>query len=162
IAQFLAERSCADLYSLWVCEDLGGSEERVRHWTPGSETAELNVVVLLRNSATQGAAKIPLLGIPEQELVHRPSGAGRDTRCSSDGLITRREARLLAIAHLELHAGDTIWDIGAGSGSVGIEAARLSSELKVFAIEKDPQALQNIWENVARFGVLNVQVTPGE
>jgi precorrin-6Y C5,15-methyltransferase (decarboxylating) len=159
IARFLAERGCADAYSIWVCEDLGGPQGRVNRWMPGNETAGLNVVVLLRNAGAEKTGQTPLLGIPEEELRHRP--ATGTSRCSSDGLITRREVRLLAICYLAVRAGDVLWDVGAGSGSVGIEAARLSPQLKVFAIEKDPQALEDIKENVARFGLLNVQVTAG-
>jgi precorrin-6Y C5,15-methyltransferase (decarboxylating) len=160
IARFLAARGCADAYSMWVCEDLGGPQERVRPWMPGNTPAGLNVVVLLRNTATAKTEQIPLLGIPEQELQHRQSSGS--SRHSKDGLITRREARLLALCYLELHPGNVLWDIGAGSGSVGIEAARLSPQLQVFAVEKDCQALQDIRENVARFGLLNVRPVAGE
>jgi precorrin-6Y C5,15-methyltransferase (decarboxylating) len=45
IARLLAERGCADEYTMWVCEDLGGPHERIRRWTPGTESAGLNVVV---------------------------------------------------------------------------------------------------------------------
>jgi precorrin-6Y C5,15-methyltransferase (decarboxylating) len=160
IARLLAERGCADEYTMWVCEDLGGPHERICRWTPGTETAGLNVVVLLRHTSVQKADPIPLVGIPESELRHRPSSG--TARCSPDGLITRREVRLLALCYLELRAGDVLWDIGAGSGSVGIEAARLAPQVKVYAVEKDPQALQDITGNVARFGLLNVQVAAGE
>jgi precorrin-6Y C5,15-methyltransferase (decarboxylating) len=164
IARFLADRGCGTDYSMWVCEDLGGPHERIGRWMPGAETAALNVVILLRNAGAAPVRSIPLIGIPEQELRHRTSGgrtSGGTSRCSADGLITRREVRLLAICHLELSAGDVLWDVGAGSGSVGIEAARLSPQLQVWAVEKDPQALQDIKENVARFGLLNVQVVLG-
>jgi precorrin-6Y C5,15-methyltransferase (decarboxylating) len=162
IARLLEERGCAGEYAMWICEDLGGPQERVGRWTTTRETATLNVVVLLRNQAVAPAAEIPLLGIPEQELRHRLSSGSRDSGCSPDGLITRREARVLTIAYLELLAGQVLWDIGAGSGSVGIEAARLAAQLKVFAVEKDAQALSDIKENVTRMGVLNMEVVAGE
>jgi len=161
VAGFLKEHGFAEAYDMWVCEDLGGPEERIRRWSPEMTASALNVVVLLRNAAGIQTAEIPLLGIPEQELRHRTPG-GAHARCSSDGLITGREARLLAIGYLELRAGAVLWDIGAGSGSVGIEAGRLSAQLTVFAIEKDLQALQDIKENVAHLGTLNVHVEPGE
>src|SRR5205085_11909742 len=53
------------------------------------------------------------------------------------GLITQAEVRALALAQLAIRPGDVVWDIGAGSGSVAIEAAQLSAPGTVFAIEQD-------------------------
>jgi precorrin-6B C5,15-methyltransferase / cobalt-precorrin-6B C5,C15-methyltransferase len=157
IGEFLEEHGHNE-YDMWVCENLGGAEERVRRWTRDTHTSDLNVVVLLRNARAEEPSQVPLLGIPEQELRHRPAKDG----CSSEGLITRREHRLLALAYLELHAGDVLWDIGAGSGSVGIEAARLCPQLDVFSVEKEPRALQDVKDNIAKFGLLNVHLIAGE
>ena len=61
--------------------------------------------------------RVPLLGIPDESILHTSTRRG---------MITRREVRLIALAELELHGDDVLWDIGAGSGSVSLEAARLS------------------------------------
>jgi precorrin-6Y C5,15-methyltransferase (decarboxylating) len=157
IAHLLRETGTKDAYDVWVCENLGAAEERVRRFTPeelpGQTFAPLNVVVLLRGErAPTGTAAVPLLGIPERALHHRTARGG---------LITRREMRVLALCHLELHPGDVLWDVGAGSGSVAIEAARLSPRLRVFAIEKDADALRNIEANLRAFALPGVQVVAG-
>ena len=73
------------------------------------------------------------------------------------GMITKREIRLLSLCYLELHPGEVFWDVGAGSGSVAVEAARLSSSLRVFAIEKSKDAMAHIVHNVQTFALANVQ-----
>lgn len=160
IARCLIEQGQGDDYTLWVCENLGGPKERI---TSGSaqEIANatfgaLNVVVLLRTissrsgmpSRTRGTPGL-LLGIPEASFQHR-------------GLITKREVRLLSLCYLELRAGEVLWDVGAGSGSVAIEAARLASDLQVFAVEKSAEAFGHIEENVRQFGVDRVRPVLGE
>jgi precorrin-6Y C5,15-methyltransferase (decarboxylating) len=132
-----------------VCEDLGGPDERVSRHSPadlGQETfSPLNVVILLRSghSPVASGLDVPLLGIPESALLRRPGPRG---------MITRREVRLMALCHLELFPGDVLWDVGAGSGSVSLEAARLSPRLRLFAIERDEESFARLTANVARFG----------
>src|SRR5262245_51247921 len=135
IAQFLCAHGLAD-YTLWVCEELGGPGERITCWTPESIQEQtfspLNVAILLRqaslpprerDTSSRVPEALPLLGIPEEAIAHR------------QGMITKRELRLLALCYLALRPGDVLWDIGAGSGSVSVEAARLSASLQVFAVE---------------------------
>jgi precorrin-6B C5,15-methyltransferase / cobalt-precorrin-6B C5,C15-methyltransferase len=158
IARLLRAAACADRYTLWVCEDLGGSAERISELSlrDPCETsfAPLNVVVLLRTkTASASAALPPLLGIPEAALKHQSEPRG---------LITKREIRLLSLCHLELRPGDVLWDVGAGSGSVALEAARLSPYLTVHAIEKNDAAFHNLSENLLGFGCTNVHPVHGE
>jgi precorrin-6Y C5,15-methyltransferase (decarboxylating) len=161
IGAFLRETGCAATYHVtWVCENLGGPDERVTPWTPGEleskiETfSPLNIVILLGGFAStpDGFQSPPLLGIPEQMLRHR-------TRRGS--LITRREIRLLSLCYLELRPHNVLWDVGAGSGSVSIEATCFSPTLEVFAIEKDDEAYRNLEENVRRFGTLGIHPIVG-
>jgi precorrin-6B C5,15-methyltransferase / cobalt-precorrin-6B C5,C15-methyltransferase len=142
-------------YTLWVCEDLDGPGERVTQWTPQSIQQQtfspLNVTVLLRcPREAHPSPALPLLGIPEEAIAHR------------QGMITKREMRLLALCYLELHPGDVLWDVGAGSGSVSLEAARLSAALDIFAIERDRQAWQQVETNVHAFALSNVHPVLGE
>ena len=181
IARLLCERGVGGHYVQWVCENLGSEdEERIICWSPGDlkreDFAPLNVVVLLRVPSSskpdaqardgpltpgpsppegrgEKADALPLLGLPESAFRHRGE---------PNGLITKREVRLQALCYLELHHGEVFWDIGAGSGSVSFEAARLSPTLAIYAIEKAPEALVFLKENLARFGLKNVHLVAGE
>jgi precorrin-6Y C5,15-methyltransferase (decarboxylating) len=156
IAEILRGLGAALEYTLWVCEDLGGRDERISRHRPADlrdvEFSPLNVVILMREAKGE-AGEIPVLGIPEAALLG--DGATR-------GMVTRREVRLLALCRLELRPGDVLWDIGAGSGSVAIEAARLSPRLQAFAIERDAAARQQLERNVARFSAAAVRIIAAE
>ena len=181
IADLLRRLGAAEEYALWVCENLGGPDERISRHAPAGLRDEtfspLNVVVLLRSGvrgqesgvrsqesgvSTEGETSAlapdpwpltPLLGIPEAALLHQ---------AGPRGMITRREVRLLALCYLELRPGDVLWDVGAGSGSVALEAARLSPRLQVFAIERDPAAFARLGVNVTRLGAGRVQALCAE
>ena len=66
--------------------------------------------------------------------------------------------RILSLARLEIRPDSVVWDIGAGSGSVSIEAARLAPRGRVFAVEKNAEDVEIVRANVARFGVPHVTV----
>jgi precorrin-6Y C5,15-methyltransferase (decarboxylating) len=157
IASFLLDAGFGDAYHFWVCENLGAPEECVTHWAPvqvpGAAFAPLNIVLLIAQATERNVRRWPLLGIPEQALQHRAVGRG---------LITKTEVRLLALAALELQPGDVFWDVGAGSGSVSLEAARLTPYLRVWAIERDPEMQQMLQENGRSFGLANVSVIADE
>lgn len=76
--------------------------------------------------------------------------------------ITKAEVRSVTLSKARLKRHSTIYDIGAGTGSISIEAALLAPRGRVFAIEKNPAALELIRENAARFGVGNLKVIEGE
>jgi precorrin-6Y C5,15-methyltransferase (decarboxylating) len=69
--------------------------------------------------------------------------------------------RLLSLAELALGPGEVLWDIGAGSGSVAIEAAMLAPEGRVFAVEVDPEGVDICRENARLHGTDNVRVVAG-
>ena len=85
------------------------------------------------------------------------AGAEFDHR---DGMITKAEVRAVALGKLDLPPFGVLWDVGAGSGSVGIECGRLRPGLDVFAVERDPAQVARIRSNAARHRV-NVTVTEG-
>ena len=87
-------------------------------------------------------------GLAEAEFDHR------------DGMITKAEVRAVALGKLDLPPFGVLWDVGAGSGSVGIECGRLRPGLDVFAVERDPAQVARIRSNAARHRV-NVTVTEG-
>ena len=77
------------------------------------------------------------------------------------GLLTPAEVRSLALAELGLRPDSIIWDVGAGSGSVSLEAAQLARNGMVYAIEMDPDDHRLILANAERFGVKNLQAVLG-
>lgn len=102
---------------------------------------------------------------PNVVLIERAPNAGRAVfgfddldyvqRSPEKGLITKLEARAVSLARLGLRADSVVWDIGAGSGSVGLEASRIARHGHVWAIEKNDADAANARENARRFGASN-------
>jgi precorrin-6B C5,15-methyltransferase / cobalt-precorrin-6B C5,C15-methyltransferase len=140
----------------WVCERLGGPDERVRTCAladlPGLvDVAPLNVLVLARtDEAWRPPPALPYL--PEEAFARR---------MPRKGLITKREVRLLSLAALHLRPDAVVWDIGAGSGSVAIEAAMLAPRGRVYAVEVDPEGAAICRDNARAHGADNVRVVAG-
>ena len=88
--------------------------------------------------------------IPEAEFAHR------------GGQITKADVRALAVAALRLRPSDTLWDIGAGSGSVGIEAALGMPAGAVYAVDKSTEQIAFVRENAVRFRTPQVEPVYGE
>ncbi|MBQ8914246.1 MAG: precorrin-6A reductase [Lachnospiraceae bacterium] len=76
--------------------------------------------------------------------------------------MTKQEVRCLSIAKLKLDEASVVYDIGSGTGSMAIQMAAASKNRKVYAIEKNPEAIGLIKDNCRHFGVSNVIVTEGE
>lgn len=89
------------------------------------------------------------LGLVEREIRH------------SRGLITKNEVRAAVLHALRLPSKGVFWDIGAGSGSISIEAALLNPALSVFAIERKQEEIDNIVCNRDRFKCWNISVCQG-
>jgi precorrin-6Y C5,15-methyltransferase (decarboxylating) len=143
-------------WSAWVGEHLGGAGERVRAFELATlarttDIAPLNVLVLVR---TDPSWRPP----PAIPFLHEDAFA---KRMPKKGLITKREVRCLSLAALHLRPTSIVWDIGAGSGSVSIEAAQLATEGRVYAIEVDPEGVAICRDNARAHGVDNVRVIAG-
>ena len=78
------------------------------------------------------------------------------------GLITKAEVRAVSLYKLGLRRNSIVWDVGAGSGSVGLEAAVIASEGMVYAVESDAECLDMLHLNVEQLGPENVVVVSGE
>jgi precorrin-6Y C5,15-methyltransferase (decarboxylating) len=148
-----------DSFQAYVCENLGSPDERV---TQGSlaeiakeSFASPNVMILVRKARVAdkpGHVGTRLFGNPDEcFLQSRPKR----------GLLTPSEVRSLALAELGLKTTSVVWDVGAGSGSIGLEAARISRDGAVHAIEMDPDDHALIRENATRFGVSNLHPVLG-
>jgi len=155
IANLLLDLDLPCEYQFWLCENLGGTDERVRCLPVDAvhleAIAPLNVVILLRQSESSDTpidvATLPILGLSDQSFA-----SFRDR----PGLMTKREIRTLILAELSLQPEQIIWDIGAGTGSVSIEIARLSPTSHVYAIEKTAMGTALIEQNCRRLQVTNV------
>lgn len=75
--------------------------------------------------------------------------------------MTQREIRLLLISYLRLKANSIVWDIGAGTGTVSVEAGLLCTQGQVFAVERDEDVANLIRRNCDRFSVTNVEIMVG-
>jgi len=147
-------------YQFWVCANLGDPDSE-RIWSfqkteidglLESEFPSLSVLILLRQERVIQGAKFPLFGL-QDEVFHSFS--------DRPGLMTKREIRIQILGELELFPGQIIWDIGAGTGSVSLEIARLCPTSTVYAIEKTAIGITLIEQNLKTFSVTNVQTVYG-
>ena len=143
-------------WSAWVGEHLGGAGERVRQFelaglARATDIAPLNVLVLARRDPSWRPP--PVVPCSHEDAFAK--------RMPKKGLITKREVRLLSLAALQLRPTSVVWDVGAGSGSVSIEAAQLASEGRVYAVEVDPEGVAICRDNARAHGVDNVRVIAG-
>lgn len=144
-------------YALWVCENLGGEGEAVHTLTPETVSeksfAALNVVVLQRQSPPAPDPRtLPLIGLPDSAFA---------TFVDRPGLMTKRDIRIHILADLALQPGQTLWDIGAGTGSVSVEINRLCPTSSVYAIEKTLAGYRLIQQNQQRLGNANLHPIHG-
>lgn len=89
------------------------------------------------------------------------SGIPDDLFIRGDVPMTKQEVRAVALAKLRLTATDTVWDVGAGTGSVSIEAALVARAGSVWAVERNVTGVRLIRENADAFGCGNVHAVPG-
>ena len=89
------------------------------------------------------------------------SGIPDELFIRGDVPMTKQEVRAVALAKLRLTATDTVWDVGAGTGSVSIEAALVARAGSVWAVERNAAGLRLIRENADAFGCGNVHAVPG-
>jgi precorrin-6Y C5,15-methyltransferase (decarboxylating) len=165
IARLVQDLALPQSYRLWVCENLGGATERVQAYRLSElahrDLAPLNVaplnfaplnIVILQAVATPPPPAPPRIGIEDGAFL------GFSDR---PGLMTKREVRLLALGELALQPSQVVWDVGAGTGSVSIEVARLVPDSQVFAIEKTAVGVALIRQNAERFATPQVQAIHG-
>ncbi|TAJ18663.1 MAG: precorrin-6y C5,15-methyltransferase (decarboxylating) subunit CbiE [Dehalococcoidia bacterium] len=131
-----------------VCSHLDGERERIvrgrlSQIVAGGPHPALSLLVVLRDPVE--VAPYRRSAIPDEEFAHR------------NGMITKAEVRALSVAALRLRPSDVLWDVGAGSGAVGIEAALQLPDGSVYAVERDPAQVAFIRENRVRFRTPQVE-----
>ena len=138
---------------LTVLEALGGPSERIRVATAdGFALTDVHVLnlVAVEVKAAAGACVLPLgFGLDDALFEH-------------DGQITKREIRALTLSALSPRRGQLLWDIGAGSGSIGIEWMLSHPSMGAIAVEAHPERAARIRRNAAAFGVPGLVLVEGQ
>ncbi len=141
-----------------VLENLGANGKEKLSWFDNIDLVrqetfqEPNIVILLKR-------------LGHKNIVSRETHIGMENSLfkHSRGLITKSEIRSVTLSKLKLYKKDhVLWDIGSGSGSVGIEASFLIPWGLVYAVEKNPGRISDIVHNIKNFNCSNVKVLNSE
>ncbi|MBP2477140.1 precorrin-6Y C5,15-methyltransferase (decarboxylating) [Crossiella equi] len=147
--------------TLIVAEDLGGPDEKISSISPAKAAKrrwkEPNLVLSLTDPGAVpeagwylGGEPVPSVGgwaLPEEAFAHR------------DGMVAAAEVRAVALARLAPRPGMLVWDVGAGSGAIGVECGRLGAA--VIAVERNPVHSMRIATNAVNHAV-DVRLVEGE
>ncbi|WP_426159853.1 precorrin-6y C5,15-methyltransferase (decarboxylating) subunit CbiE [Pseudomonas sp. TSRC2-2] len=151
VAQLLRERGFG-ASRMTVLEHLGGDAERriagrASEWDD-TAVADLNVIAIecLAESGVTGLSR--LAGLPDSAFRH-------------DGQLTKRDVRAITLARLAPTPGELLWDVGAGSGSIGIEWMRAHPSCRAIAVEADEGRQRLIEHNRDALGVPGLQLIRG-
>ena len=149
LAARLIEREFSN-FKICVLEALGSESERFSWYlletAAGMKFAEPNMVVLKRSPSKIKSGHQIHPGAPDSWYDH------------PGGLITKSEIRAITLSKLRLAPDQILWDLGAGSGSISIEASLVIKRGKIFAVEKNPDRIENIKNNRKRFKVRNLKI----
>ena len=137
---------------LTVFEHLGGPREAMlsdeaQNWDE-RRTADLNTIALECRAGPEARPLPRLAGLPDDAFEH-------------DGQLTKREVRAMTLAALAPLPGETLWDIGAGCGSIAIEWLRATEGGAAIAVERNPDRAAMIARNAAALGVPGLQIIVG-
>jgi precorrin-6Y C5,15-methyltransferase (decarboxylating) len=137
---------------LTVFEHLGGNREAMvseeaQSWSE-RQTADLNTIALECRAGPAARPLSRIAGLPDDAFEH-------------DGQLTKREMRAMTLASLAPLPGESLWDIGAGCGSVAIEWLRASEGGAAVAIERQPDRAAMIARNAAALGVPCLRIVAG-
>jgi len=153
IRRNLLELQLDNFYQIWICEELGFKGEKLTALKINEELpkdiSDLHIIILTRKEVFNYKDTYPLFGIDDslfKTFNDRPN------------LLTKKEIRIQILADLELPESGVIWDIGAGSGSIGLEALKLRPKLKLYSIDKRFGTKEIISENARRIDVKPEQI----
>ncbi|WP_312885431.1 precorrin-6y C5,15-methyltransferase (decarboxylating) subunit CbiE [Streptomyces physcomitrii] len=136
-----------------VMEQLGGEKERTGPERMAQDWAEplgdpLNLVAVECRRAAEALPLGAVPGLPDAAYAH-------------DGQLTKRHVRAATLAVLAPEPGELLWDIGGGSGSIGIEWMRTHPSCRAVCVERDPARAERIRANAEQLGVPGLQVVTG-
>ena len=136
-------------YQLWICENLGHPDEQVRRFDVADplpdDLSRLSLTVLIAETVLPPSPQdLPLFGIEDGQFLQHGD---------HPGLMTKREVRVQLLADLQLPEQGVLWDIGAGTGSVGLEGLRLRPKLRLLSVERRGGGAALIQANAERLGV---------
>ena len=148
VAKFLTNRGYGGSI-IKVFEHMNGTKERsfyniASEWqhNPG---AAFNTIAVDLNCSDIDAIKSRAPGLQDNLFIH-------------DGQITKQEIRVTTLSALEPFPGALLWDVGAGSGSIGIEWMRMDHRCQAIAIEANPERAENITQNSCKLGTPNLKI----
>lgn len=141
-------------YRGYVCVRLGTSDQKVteaglrdlcrmKYQSP-------NILILIKTRQQKNAiVQRQHTGIPDEEFYRRKP---------KSGLITKQEVRAISLSKMNLKEESIVWDIGAGSGAVAIEASFVARKGRIYAVEKNETDVSVIKKNIKKFCVSNVEI----
>ena len=149
VQQILRSSGLEASTDLWLCENLGHPDERVQliapHAALPTDLQPLLIALLIaREPAAPDPHQLPLFGLDDGLYLQHSD---------HPGLMTKREVRIQLLSELALPPQGVLWDLGAGTGSVGLEALRLRPGLQLLAVERRAGGAQLIQRNAQRLGV---------
>lgn len=151
VAQVLCDRNCGNS-QITILEHLGGEKEQItvqiaEHWQKFPEFADLNAIAVECIPAPDAQLPSRTIGLPDNAYHH-------------DGQLTKHEVRAMTLSALAPNAGELLWDVGAGCGSIGIEWMRSHPRCQAIAIEKSRTHF--ITENAIALGTPHLKIVEGK
>jgi precorrin-6B C5,15-methyltransferase / cobalt-precorrin-6B C5,C15-methyltransferase len=139
-------------FRMHVFEDLELASERVRTFEDPA------------SAAGEGFSSLAFVLLERTQPPPVPRAFGLDDACLEHdrGMITKREVRAVGLSLLGIRRRDTVWDLGAGSGAVSVEASILASEGRVYAVERSEERMARIRHNVEQTGAYVVEPVHGD
>jgi precorrin-6Y C5,15-methyltransferase (decarboxylating) len=135
-----------------VMEALGGPHERLRSTTAASfDLADIDPLNVIAIDVVAGPDAVPIPYAPGLP----------DSYFENDGQLTKREVRAITLSSLQPGSGELLWDVGAGSGSVGIEWMLAHPANRAIAIERDSERAVRAARNAVALGVPRYDVRRG-
>ncbi len=149
LAKFLLENGITD-FNISVFEQLGAPSERIDQYNlvraAEMKFAEPNLAVLKRIPSQPEKTENIYLGMPDNYYERQ------------NEVVTKPEVRVVTLSKLRLSPDHIMWDLGAGSGSISIEASFFIKNGKIFAVEQKPERIEQIKNNKNRFNVNNLEI----